>query len=72
MRAGKTIGVALAVLVAGALGTIWQSPGVAAEGRQTGSQNQQAEGPKVMKVAETQLSPVDKLLAQINRVNKRT
>ena len=48
MRAGKTIGVALAVLVAGALGTIWQSPGVAAEGRQTGSQNQQAEGPKVM------------------------
>lgn len=29
-------------------------------------------GPKEMKVAETQLSPVDKLLAQINRVNKRT
>jgi membrane-associated protease RseP (regulator of RpoE activity) len=47
MRAGKTIGVALAVLVAGALGTIWQSPGVAAEGRQTGSQNQEVEKPKV-------------------------
>jgi acetyl-CoA decarbonylase/synthase, CODH/ACS complex subunit delta len=31
-----------------------------------------AEGPKVMKAAETQLSSVDKLLAQINRVNKRT
>ncbi|MGC1401302.1 MAG: acetyl-CoA decarbonylase/synthase complex subunit delta [Thermodesulfobacteriota bacterium] len=29
-------------------------------------------GPKEMKVAEPQLSPVDKLLAQINRVNKRT
>ncbi len=29
-------------------------------------------GPKEMKVAETQVSPVDKLLAQINRVNKRT
>jgi acetyl-CoA decarbonylase/synthase complex subunit delta len=29
-------------------------------------------GPKEMKVAEVQLSPVDKLLAQINRVNKRT
>jgi len=30
-----------------------------------------AEEPKEMKVAETQLSPVDKLLAQINRVNRR-
>ena len=30
------------------------------------------EGPKVMKAAEVQLSPVDKLLAKINRVNKRT
>jgi len=30
-----------------------------------------AEGPKRMKVAETQLSPVEKLLAQINRANKR-
>ncbi len=29
-------------------------------------------GPKEMKVADPQLSPVDKLLAQINRVNKRT
>ncbi|MBI4767500.1 MAG: acetyl-CoA decarbonylase/synthase complex subunit delta [Deltaproteobacteria bacterium] len=29
-------------------------------------------GPKEMKVGETQLSPVDKLLAQINRVNRRT
>jgi acetyl-CoA decarbonylase/synthase complex subunit delta len=29
-------------------------------------------GPKEMKVAEAQLSPVDKLLSQINRVNKRT
>ncbi len=31
-----------------------------------------AEGPKGMKAAEIQFSPVDKLLAQINRVNKRT
>jgi acetyl-CoA decarbonylase/synthase, CODH/ACS complex subunit delta len=29
-------------------------------------------GPKEMKPAEAQLSPVDKLLAQINRVNRRT
>jgi acetyl-CoA decarbonylase/synthase, CODH/ACS complex subunit delta len=31
-----------------------------------------AEGPREMKVAEVQMSPVDKLLAQINRVNKRS
>jgi acetyl-CoA decarbonylase/synthase complex subunit delta len=39
--------------------------------RDTGKEAPGAEGPKVMKVAETQLSPVDKLLAQINRANKR-
>ena len=40
--------------------------------RDAGKEAPGAEGPKVMKAAETQLSPVDKLLAQINRVNKRT
>jgi acetyl-CoA decarbonylase/synthase, CODH/ACS complex subunit delta len=40
--------------------------------REAGKETVCAEGPKEMKVAETQLSPVDKLLAQINRVNKRT
>jgi membrane-associated protease RseP (regulator of RpoE activity) len=49
MRAGKTIGVALAVLVAGALAVLWQAPHVAAAGQQTASQNQQAEKPKVEK-----------------------
>jgi len=49
MRAGKTIGVALAVLVAGALAMLWQAPHVAAAGQQTASQNQQAEKPKVEK-----------------------
>jgi acetyl-CoA decarbonylase/synthase, CODH/ACS complex subunit delta len=39
--------------------------------REVGKEAICAEGPKVMKVAETQQSPVDKLLAQINRVNKR-
>ena len=39
--------------------------------RDTGKEAPGAEGPKVMKVAETQLSPVEKLLAQINRANKR-
>jgi serine protease Do len=48
MRAGKTIGVALAVLVAGALAMLWQAPQVAAAGQQTASQNQQAEKPKVV------------------------
>jgi len=40
--------------------------------KETGKETVCAEGPKVMKVAEAQLSPVDKLMAQINRVNKRT
>ena len=40
--------------------------------RDVGKEAPGAEGPKMMKAAETQLSPVDKLLAQINRVNKRT
>jgi acetyl-CoA decarbonylase/synthase, CODH/ACS complex subunit delta len=40
--------------------------------RDAGKEAQGAEGPKVMKVAATQLSPVEKLLAQINRVNKRS
>ena len=40
--------------------------------RDLGKEAHGAEGPKVMKVAETQLSPVEKLLAQISRVNKRT
>jgi serine protease Do len=41
MRAGKTIGVAVAVLVAGALAMLWQAPHVAAAGQQAGSQNPQ-------------------------------
>ena len=49
MRAGKTFGVALAVLVVGAQTLLWQAPHVAAAGRQTASQNQQAEKPKVEK-----------------------
>jgi len=49
MRAGKTIGLALLVLVAAALATLWQAPSVAAAGQQAGSQNQQAEKPKVEK-----------------------
>jgi len=49
MRAGKTIGVALAVLVAAALATLWQAPPVAAAGQQTASQNQQAEKLKTEK-----------------------
>jgi acetyl-CoA decarbonylase/synthase, CODH/ACS complex subunit delta len=40
--------------------------------RDAGKEAPGAEGPKVMKASETQLSPVEKLLAQINRVNKRT
>ncbi|MFH2011887.1 MAG: acetyl-CoA decarbonylase/synthase complex subunit delta [Pseudomonadota bacterium] len=36
------------------------------------SQEARAEGPRVLKVAEVQLSPIDKLLAQVNRVNKRS
>jgi acetyl-CoA decarbonylase/synthase complex subunit delta len=39
--------------------------------RETGEKAVCAEEPKEMKVAEIQLSPVDKLLAQINRVNRR-
>ena len=39
--------------------------------RETGEKAVCAEEPKEMKVAEIQLSPVDKLLARINRVNKR-
>ena len=35
MRAGKTIGVAVAVLAAGALAMLWQAPHVAAAGQQT-------------------------------------
>ena len=35
------------------------------------SQEARVEGPRVLKVAEVQLSPVDKLLAQVNRVNRR-
>jgi acetyl-CoA decarbonylase/synthase complex subunit delta len=35
------------------------------------SQEVCSEGPRVLKVAEVQLSPVDKLLAQVNRVNRR-
>ena len=49
MRAGKTFGVALAVLVVGAQALLWQAPHVAAAGRQTASQNQQAEKQKVEK-----------------------
>jgi len=47
MRAGKTIGVALALLVAAALATIWLTPAVSAAGQQAGSQAQQAGKPKV-------------------------
>ncbi|MEW6614873.1 MAG: acetyl-CoA decarbonylase/synthase complex subunit delta [Thermodesulfobacteriota bacterium] len=36
------------------------------------SQEARVEGPRVLKVAEVQLSPVDKLLAQVNRVNRRS
>ena len=39
--------------------------------RDAGKEAHGAEGPKVMKAAEIQLSPVEKLLAQINRANKR-
>ena len=49
MRAGKTFGVALAVLVVGAQALLWQAPHVEAAGQQTASQNQQAEKPKVEK-----------------------
>jgi len=49
MRAGKAIGAALALLVAAALATLWHAPSVSAAGQQTGSQNQQAEKPKVEK-----------------------
>ena len=38
----------------------------------TGQEAVCAEGPREMKVAEVQMSSVDKLLAQINRVNKRS
>jgi acetyl-CoA decarbonylase/synthase, CODH/ACS complex subunit delta len=40
--------------------------------KEAGKETVCAEGPKVMKVADVQLSSVDKLMAQINRVNKRT
>ena len=46
MRAGKTIAVALAVLVAAALATLWQAPAVSAAGQQAGSQARQAQNPK--------------------------
>jgi len=49
MRAGKAITVALAVLVVAALAMLAQAPPVAAAGQQAGSQNQQAEKPKVEK-----------------------
>ncbi|MCU0249930.1 MAG: PDZ domain-containing protein [Vicinamibacterales bacterium] len=49
MRPAKTIGMAMVLLVAGALATLWQAPLVAAAGQQTASQNQQAEKPKVEK-----------------------
>jgi acetyl-CoA decarbonylase/synthase complex subunit delta len=39
--------------------------------REAGKEAVGEEGPKVMKVAEIQETPIDKLLAQINRVNKR-
>jgi acetyl-CoA decarbonylase/synthase, CODH/ACS complex subunit delta len=39
--------------------------------KSTGQEAVCAEGPKKIKAAEIQMSPVDKLLAQINRVNKR-
>ena len=41
------------------------------EKRETEGKAVCAEGKKEMKVAEVQLSPVDKLLAQIDRVNRR-
>ena len=48
MRAGKAIGVALAVLVAAALATVWPAQQVVAAGQQTGSQKQKVvEKPKV-------------------------
>ena len=43
----------------------------AAERAKKGEHPVHADGPKEMKVAEIQETPVDKLLAQINRVNKR-
>lgn len=46
MRAGKTIGVVLAVLIAAALATLWLTTEVSATGQQPGSQAQQAEKPK--------------------------
>jgi len=49
MRAGKMIGMALAVLVVAALAMLWQAPPVAAAGQQAGGQTQQAEKPKVEK-----------------------
>lgn len=52
MRAGKTIGVALALLVAAALATIWLTPAVSAAGQQAGSQAQQAEKPKLERQGE--------------------
>lgn len=39
--------------------------------REAGKEGVDVEGPKEMKVAELQQAPIDKLLAQINRVNKR-
>jgi len=47
MRAGKAIGVALAVLVAGTVATVGLTPAVSAAGQEPGSQGQQAEKPKV-------------------------
>ena len=40
--------------------------------KETGKPSVSGEGPKEMKVAEVQMSAVEKLLAQINRVNKRS
>jgi membrane-associated protease RseP (regulator of RpoE activity) len=56
MRARKVIGVALVVLVAAALATLWQDPAVSAAVQQAGSQKQQAEKAKV----ETQTITVHK------------
>ena len=56
MRAGKAIGVTLAVLIVAALAMLWQAPQVAAAGQQAGSQNPQAEKQKV----ETQTITVHK------------
>jgi S1-C subfamily serine protease len=47
MRAGKTIGAALAVLVIAAVATVWQAPAAAA-GQQSGSQANKAAKPKVV------------------------